>query len=140
MNSVNLMGRITADPELKQTTTGVNVCSFTVAVDSGKKDADGNRGAYFFTCIAWKATAEFIARYFRKGSMIGVTGELVSRQYKDKETGKNRTAIEVNVIKAYFGGNKASGAETQEQTSTASFGIGIDEFQPVASDEGDLPF
>ena len=139
MNSVNMMGRLTADPEARQTTTGVNVCSFSIAVDSGKKDADGNRGAYFFPCIAWRNTAEFIAKYFRRGSMIGITGELTSRQYQDKETGKNRTVIEINVLKADFGGSKASDSQQTSYTPTETMAE-EGEFEAVETDAGDLPF
>ena len=142
MNNVCLMGRITADPELKQTTTGVNVCSFTLAVDNGKIDADGNRGAYFFNCIAWRKSAEFVCKFFRKGDMMGVTGELTTRQYKDKDTGKNRTVVEVNVVKTSFAGGKKESSnqpQAQPQNSYAS-ALVADGFEPVASDDGDLPF
>ena len=74
MNRVCLLGRITADPELKQTTSGISACSFTLAVDRGFKDAKGERQTDFISCIAWRQTAEFISRYFSKGKMIIVEG------------------------------------------------------------------
>jgi single stranded DNA-binding protein len=83
MNVINIVGRITADPELKQTPNGNDVVAFTVAVDRYVKD--GEKKADFIPCVAWKTTALFIARYFRKGHFIGLTGRLETRPFKDKD-------------------------------------------------------
>lgn len=105
LNVVALMGRLVADPQLRQTTTGENVASFRVAVDRGRKDANGQNLADFFDIVAWDKSAEFICRYFQKGSMIAVEGRLQSRNYQDKN-GSNRTAIEVVASNVSFAGNK----------------------------------
>lgn len=105
LNVVALMGRLVADPQLRQTATGKNVASFRVAVDRGRKDANGQNQADFFDIVAWDKSAEFICRYFQKGSMIAVEGRLQSRNYQDK-SGNNRSAVEVVVNNVSFAGNK----------------------------------
>lgn len=96
MNNVNLIGRLTRDPELKHTNTNnVPVCSFTIAVKSY-----GDKDDYFFNCVAWKKQAENLVQYQRKGNMIGVSGELQSRKYE--KDGQNRTAVEVNAFQIDF--------------------------------------
>ena len=92
INNVTLMGRLTAAPELKQTQSGVPVLSFCIAVDRNFQPKDGEKQADFINLVAWRNTAEFIARYFRKGDMIAVTGEIQTRKYQDKD-GNNRTAF-----------------------------------------------
>ena len=85
MNKVILVGRLTADPELRQTQSGVASCRFTVAVN--RKFADkstGERQADFITCVAWRQTAEFVSRYFSKGKMIALEGELRNNNYQDR--------------------------------------------------------
>lgn len=97
MNHGSYVGRLTADPELKQTQNRISVCSFTLAIDRrvprDKTD--------FINFVAWRQTAEFICKYFRKGQNIGVTGYLSSRQYEDKN-GNRRTAFEVVADRAEF--------------------------------------
>lgn len=93
MNSVNLIGRMVNEPEIKTTTSGKKVITLRLAVDAGK-DKDGNRGAYFFYCVAWNGTAENIAKYFNKGDKIGISGILTSRDYEDKD-GNKRSVVEV---------------------------------------------
>lgn len=83
-NNVNIMGRLTADPEIRQTAAGKNVCRFTVAVDRGRKNQNGERECDFISCIAWEHTAEFIGKYFSKGRMIAVNGEIRTGSYKDR--------------------------------------------------------
>lgn len=106
MNIVSMIGRLTRDPELKQTQSGVAVCSFSIAVDRKFKNASGERETDFVNCTAWRQTAEFIAKYMPKGQRIGITGSLQSRQYEDKQ-GNKRTAWEVQVDGAYFADGKA---------------------------------
>ena len=155
MNVVCLVGRLTADPELRQTPNGTNVCSFSVAVNRAFANANGERQADFINCVAWRQTAEFIARYFRKGQNIGLNGTIQTRSYQDKDTGKNRTAFEVVINNAYFVESKGTSqntgyspapANSYQETSKpagipASFSTGeLDDFSSIASDDGDLPF
>ena len=155
MNVVCLVGRLTADPELRQTPNGINVCSFSVAVQSSSKNPDGSYKADFINCVAWRQTAEFITRYFRKGQNIGLNGSIQTRTYQDKDTGKNRTAFEVVVNNTYFVESKGSSQSSYsnnnsfnnyQETSkpagfTSSFSTGeLDDFSSIASDDGDLPF
>lgn len=133
MNVVCLVGRLTADAELRQTPNGINVCSFSIAVQSSSKNPDGTYKTDFINCVAWRNTAEFITRYFRKGQNIGLNGSIQTRQYQDKDTGKNRTAFEVLVNNTYFVESKTkANAEIDNQE--------LNDFTQVASDEGDLPF
>ena len=112
MNVVCLVGRLTADPELRQTPNGTNVCSFSVAVNRAFANANGERQADFINCVAWRQTAEFITRYFRKGQNIGLNGTIQTRTYQDKDTGKNRTAFEVVINNAYFVESKGTSQST----------------------------
>ena len=150
MNVVCLVGRLTADPELRQTPNGVNVCSFSIAVQSSSKNPDGTYRTDFINCVAWRNSAEFIARYFRKGQNIGLNGSIQTRQYQDKDTGKNRTAFEVLVNNTYFVESKGSSqnnsgysnmAPASKPAGMTSFSTGeLDDFSNIASDDGDLPF
>lgn len=99
LNVVAIMGRLARDPELRQTTTGKNVAAFTIACDHNKKDG----GADWIPVTAWERTAEFICKYFQKGSLIAIDGRLQSRSYQDKN-GNNRTAIEVVASNVHFAG------------------------------------
>lgn len=113
LNVVALMGRLVADPELKTTQSGNSVCTFRVAVDRSYTAKDEERKADFFTITAWRQTAEFICKYFQKGSLIAIEGSLQTRQYQDK-SGNNRTATEVLASRVSFAGSKASnGASVQ---------------------------
>lgn len=139
MNIVVEMGRLVADPELKQTQAGKAVCSFRIAVNRAGKD----KGADFFDVVAWEKTAEFICKYFRKGSQIAITGKLQSRQYQDKN-GNNRTTIEIVANNVDFCGGKPEqrideggnvphyAQEVSEQAYSGS--------APVLSDDDDFPF
>jgi len=169
MNVVCLMGRLTADPEIRQTPNGISVCSFSIAVDRYVKD--GDKKTDFINCVAWRSNAENIARFFGKGQMIAINGSIQTRQYQDKDTGKNRTAFEVLVDHFHFTGGKSSGesqqpapAPVQTQAPAQSYqqkpqqnwqqqaqqmGFGpqhsrfstadLDGFSTI-SDDGDLPF
>lgn len=123
LNIITVMGRITKDVELRRTANGTPVASFTVAVD---RDFDkGNTD--FIECVAWKKTAEFASKYFRKGSLAVVTGQLQMRDWEDKNGNKRRNA-EIIVGSMYFGSNKQAGE------STNGF-VEVDE-----EDDGDVPF
>ncbi len=103
LNHITIMGRVTRDPGLRSTQSGVSVASFTVAVDRdfGGRDG-GEKQTDFIDCVAWRQTGEFVSKYFRKGSMIVVSGRLQSRKWQDRD-GNNRTNWEVNADNVYFG-------------------------------------
>lgn len=106
MNKAILVGRLTRDPELKATTSGISVCNFTVAVDRRFVRAGEERQADFINCVAWRQTAEFICKYFTKGRMIGIVGSIQTRSWEDRE-GKRQYTTEVVVDEAYFTDSKA---------------------------------
>ena len=108
LNHITIMGRLTRDPELRRTGTGIAVASFTVAVDRdfGGRDG-GEKETDFIDCVAWRTTGEFVSKYFTKGSMIVVSGRLQIRSWTDKEGGKRRSA-EVVADNVYFGESKRS--------------------------------
>ena len=105
LNVVAIMGRLVADPELRTTTQGTNVCSFRIACDRNFARQGEQRQADFIDIVAWRQQAEFVSKYFQKGSLIAIEGSLQSRQYQDKN-GNNRTAIEFVVDNIYFAGPK----------------------------------
>ena len=106
LNHITIMGRLTRDPELRRTGSGIAVASFTVAVDRdfGGRDG-GERETDFIDCVAWRQTGEFVSKYFTKGSMIVVSGRLQIRGWTDKDGNKRRTA-EVVADNVYFGESK----------------------------------
>ncbi len=109
MNQISLMGRLTHDPELRRTGSGVAATSFALAVDRDYLK-DGERETDFIDCVAWRQTAEFVAKYFSKGQLCGVVGRLQFRNWTDKDGNKRRSA-EVIVERIYFAGeNKSSGS------------------------------
>lgn len=131
LNRVDLMGRLTADPDLRKTQSGIDVASFTLAVDRDYKSQDGQRETDFINCVAWRGTADFIDRNFAKGQMAVVTGSLQVRSFTDKE-GKKRTATEVMVDNVYFAG--------QKQSNNSGYGkAGTPEYTEI-DDDGELPF
>lgn len=101
MNKCIIIGRLTRDPELRNTSNNVAVCTFTVAVDRQYKDASGTRQADFLNCVAWRQQADLISKYFRKGSKIGVVGSVQTRSWDDTE-GKKHTATEIIVDEVEF--------------------------------------
>ncbi|MCM1276702.1 MAG: single-stranded DNA-binding protein [Lachnospiraceae bacterium] len=105
MNKIILMGRLVNDPELKTTPNGVSVCSFRLAVDRNYRKKDEEKKADFFNVSCWRSTAEFVAKWFAKGRMILVEGELQTRQYTDKN-GNAATWYEIVADNAYFTGEK----------------------------------
>ena len=105
LNHITIMGRLTRDPELRRTGSGVAVASFTVAVDRDFGGQDGEKEVDFIDCVAWRNTGEFVAKYFTKGRMIVVDGRLQIRSWTDKDGNKRRTA-EVVADHCYFGDSK----------------------------------
>lgn len=115
LNRVIVMGRVTRDPELRRTGSGIAVTSFSVAVDRDYSGKDSERETDFLECVAWRKTGEFIAKYFPKGSMIVVEGRLQTRSWTDKEGNKRRT-VEILVENSYFGESKRN-KESQPKDS-----------------------
>lgn len=158
LNVVALTGRLVADPELKTTQSGNSVCTFRVAVDRSYVPQGEERQADFITVTAWRKTAEFVSKYFQKGSMISVQGRLETRQYQDKN-GNNRTATEVLAAEVGFCGPKAADkpatASYEKQTANnvreanaahsapqqpQNYAQGSDDDFAEISDADDLPF
>ncbi|MBQ6889971.1 MAG: single-stranded DNA-binding protein [Oscillospiraceae bacterium] len=117
LNHITIMGRLTRDPELRRTSSGIAVASFTLAVDRdfGSREG-GERETDFIDCVAWRQTGEFVSKYFAKGRMAVVSGRLQIRNWTDKEGNKRRTA-EVVADNVYFGDSKRD-----DQGSNASYG------------------
>lgn len=148
LNCAVIMGRLTADPELRTTPNGISVTSFSVAVDRSYQRAGEERQTDFINVVAWRNTAEFVSRYFRKGSMIAVQGSIQTRNYEDRN-GNKRTAFEIVADNVSFCGSKSEigtgGAAPARQAAPAapapSFSTGsADDFDDLSSDEELLPF
>lgn len=114
MNKVILVGRLTRDPELCNTPSGISCCTFTVACDRRYADQSGNRQADFLNCVAWRERAEFVAKYFAKGRRIGLEGSIQTRSYE--KDGQNRTATEILVNSVEFVENKPQ-PQTQPESA-----------------------
>lgn len=147
LNCAVIMGRLTADPELRTTPNGVSVTSFSVAVDRSYQKAGEERQTDFINVVAWRQTAEFVSRYFHKGSMIAVQGSIQTRNYEDK-TGARRTAVEIVADNVSFCGSKAetgtgnyaTPAATPAAAPAPSFSTaGANDFSS-ADMEDELPF
>ena len=148
LNKVILMGHMTADPELKQTTSGISVCSFSIGVNRRYSKADqGQQSVDFINIVAWRQQAEFVSRYFKKGSSIIVCGSIQVRSWTDNN-GQKRYATEVVADEVSFGAPAASQsgerAQTQSYTPSAygapSFNsTGSADFEEIPGDES-LPF
>lgn len=136
-NSVNLTGRLTADIELKQTANGIAAVNFTLAVQRDFKNANGEYDTDFFNCIAFRGTAEFAAKYFKKGCFMPIEGRLQTRKYTARD-GTNRTVTEIIVNSiTYVGGTNTKNHEnnaSQQQSATVPQGFTED------GSEEDLPF
>ena len=140
------MGRLTADPELKQTQSGVSTCTVNLAVQRDYADGNGERQTDFICVVAWRQTAEFLCKYFRKGSMIAVVGELRTRTYNDKRYPDVKHYVtEVYADKVSFcGGKNESGgnndpAPAQTAPQAPAQVPNLDDFEQIGND-GDLPF
>lgn len=138
LNVVALVGRMTADPELRHTQSDVAVATFTIAVDRSYVRQGEERKTDFIKVVAWRHTADFVAKYFQKGSMIAVEGQLQSRKYEDKQ-GNNRTAVEVSATACHFVGPKNSESKADKgHAEPAVPGNPQEEFAYL--DDSDLPF
>lgn len=154
LNKIFLMGRLVADPEAKQTPSGVPVTTFRIAVDRDFKNKQtGEKEADFVTIVAWRSTAEFVARYFTKGRMAVVEGRLQIRPYTDRD-GNKRSATEVVAENIYFGDSRRDGDSggsyggyspsapapaSQPSPYDAPVPAG-DQFTELDDDDGELPF
>lgn len=116
MNKVILIGRLTRDPEIRVTPSGISCCTFTVACDRRFADQNGNRQADFLNCVAWRERADFVSKYFAKGRRIGLEGSIQTRSYE--KDGQNRTATEILVDNVEFVENKP---QPQQQPESAIY-------------------
>lgn len=147
LNKIVIMGRLTRDPELRRTQSGTAVTSITLAVDRDFKEQNGERQTDFIDVVAWRATAEFIAKHFSKGRMAIAEGRLQIREYTDKDGNKRKNA-EVVADNVYFGDSKPDGGNqgsraygTTAADSYGGYGGAYTAPYPMQDDdEGDLPF
>lgn len=141
-NLVVLTGRLTADPELKTTQSGISVTSFSIAVDRRYRVGE-ERQTDFINVVAWRQQAEFVAKYFKKGNMIGIEGSIQTRKYTDKN-GNNRTAFEVVANNVQFVESKRDSAPSavEDNAPAASFSnAGANDFADLGDiADDDLPF
>lgn len=134
INNVTLIGRLTADPELRTTTTGKSVANFTIAVD--RTYSKGNKETDFINICCWEGTADFVSKYFSKGSMIALQGSIQTRNYEDKNSNK-RTAFEVVAKEVSFcGGKNETSSAPAQAPATPAYSI-PDDFEEI---DTDLPF
>lgn len=136
LNKAILMGRLVADPDLRQTTNGVSVCAFTIAVERNHSNG-GERQADFLDIVAWRQTAEFVSKYFSKGKMIIVEGSIQTRSYQDKN-GNKRKAVEVVADNVQFGESKNSAGQAGTPPQYAQ--TSQQDFEQMQGDSDDLPF
>lgn len=134
LNRVILMGRLVTDPELKTTSSGTSVTSFRIAVDRSYSKAGAERQTDFFDIVCWRNTAEFVCKYFFKGSLIALEGQLQSRTYQAKD-GSNRYVVEVVADNVSFTGEK----QEKKESGQSAPDISVGDFEEVTLDD-DLPF
>lgn len=144
LNKVILMGHITADPELKQTQSGVSVCSFSIGVNRRYSKDQAQQGVDFINIVAWRQQAEFVTRYFKKGSCIIVCGSLQTRNWTDNN-GQKRYATEVVADEVSFGSGKESSGDAKNNEPTQPYMPSVystdnsQNFEEIPGDET-LPF
>jgi single-strand DNA-binding protein len=140
LNKIFIMGRMTRDPELRRTQNGTAVTSFTLAVDRDFKDKDGEKVADFIPCVAWRTTAEFVAKNFAKGRMAVVEGRLQVRDFNDKD-GTSRKVSEVHVDNIYFGDSKPqNNGSYSTYAAQVAMNNSAEAFEEIEDDGEDLPF
>lgn len=151
LNRITMTGRLTHDPELRTTPSGVSVTSFSIANQRNYKNSSNERDTDFFDVVAWRTTAEFVTRYFSKGSLVTVDGRLETRKYEDKQ-GNKRTAVEIIADNVFFGDSKTEQKETApapaavaapgfEPDFSAPVSGGADDFEEILDDDfGDNGF
>ena len=151
LNHIVLMGRLTRDPELRRTGSGISVASFTLAVDRDYKGDNSERETDFIDIVAWRSTADFVSRYFSKGRMAVVTGRLQIRSWTDKDGNKRRSA-EVVADNVYFGDSKRDGDAAPAGSYSDSYSAPAysapaapaaaptSDFSMLEDDDSELPF
>ena len=147
LNHIVLMGRLTRDPELRRTGSGVAVATFSLAVDRDfGNSATGEKETDFIDIVAWRNTAEFVSKYFTKGRMAVVEGRLQIRDWKDKD-GNNRRSAEVVADNIYFGDSKRDGQQSGGDYAPPAYGSPADSYTAPAGggfaeieEDGELPF
>lgn len=157
LNHIVIMGRMTRDPELRRTGSGIAVASFTIAVERDVNGQDGKRETDFFDCVAWRQTGEFVSQYFKKGQMAIVSGRLEIRSWTDKQ-GNKRKSAEIVAANIYFGDSKrdsegaapstgytapAQSGFPETEAALARYGVqgyAQSDFAILEDDDGQLPF
>ncbi|MDE5995417.1 MAG: single-stranded DNA-binding protein [Eubacterium sp.] len=143
INSVIIMGRLTYDPELRTTPNGISVVRFQVACDRNFSRSGEERKADFIDVTAWRQTAEFVSRYFRKGSMIAVEGSIQTDNFTDKD-GNKRKSVQVVANNVSFCGSKAESGTTSNpvfsQPAPSYASADNSDFEEISDDDDDLPF
>lgn len=120
LNHIVIMGRLTRDPDYRTAASGLSVSNFSVAVDRDFPSQSGEKETDFIDCVAWRKTAEFVTKYFTKGSLIVVSGRLQIRGWTDKDGNKRRTA-EILADNVYFGGSKTNGDSSAQNPGCGSY-------------------
>ena len=142
LNVAVLMGRLVADPELRHTANDISVTSFTLAVDRSYVKSGSDRQTDFIDIVAWRSTADFVCKYFRKGQMMAVHGSIQTRTYTDKDGNKRRSA-EVVADSIYFGDSKRdgdSGGTYHSSGRSSGVNVSASDFTDLGDDDGELPF
>ena len=139
LNTISLMGRLTRDPELRQTGSGKPVCNFSLAVDRDFKNPDGDKETDFIDIVTWNKTAEFVSKYLRKGSLAIATGRLQMRSWTDKD-GKNRISAEVVADSVYFGERRKDNPSTEPIDLSKIDLSAADGFAALEESDDALPF
>lgn len=141
LNRVEIMGRLTSDPELRATNSGTFVTSFSIATDSDYKNPQGEKTTDFFDVIAWRNTAEFISKHFSKGRMIVVAGRLKTETWDDTSTGKKRKSTKIIAESVYFGDSKKDDGTAPGATYAPGAPVVQSGFTDISGvEEDDLPF
>ena len=138
LNHIVAMGRLTRDPELRRTGSGIPVASFTIAVDRDFKEKGGEKETDFLDCVAWRNTAEFVEKYFTRGRMAVVSGRLQIRAWTDKDGNKRRTA-EIVADNVYFGDSKNDGGNA-DSSNTYAPPSNPSDFEMLTGEDAQLPF
>ena len=136
LNNIILQGRLTRDPEMKATASGISCATFALACEQDYKGTNGDRETDFFDVVAWRGTADFVQRYFRKGQMAIVRGRLQPRQWT-AEDGSKRKAVQIVAENVYFCGRENGGQATEQATEQPA---AVEEQTPVPVEIEELPF
>ena len=140
LNHITIMGRLTRDPELRRTGSGIAVASFTLAVDRDFSGKDGGeKETDFIDCVAWRNTGEFVAKHFTKGRMAVASGRLQIRSWTDKDGNKRRTA-EVVADNVYFGDSKRDSENSSAPANYGGYAAPAQDYSPLTGDDAQLPF